>query len=110
MTTNTNDESPDHLNAVNNLVAKIKGDGCTAAPDFHYRHCCDEHDIAYVMGTDENYKVISKWEADKRLFLCMYRKSKTPIGKFIISPLYWLAVSTFGLFFYYGKARKLRKF
>jgi hypothetical protein len=107
--TGNNDNDPDHLNAVSNLVTKLKGDGCTAAPDFHYQHCCDEHDIAYRLGTDENFKSISKWNADKKLFHCMQAHSKTPVGKYIISPLYWLAVFSFG-WSAYGKARKLRKF
>lgn len=75
----------------------LKGDGCTSAPDFWYRRCCDEHDIAYRTGKTVDGADITRAEADKRLFDCMCKRGKTPIvGRFIIPALYWGAVRIFG--------------
>lgn len=75
----------------------LKGDGCTDSPDFFYRRCCDEHDIAYRTGKTVDGEWISRREADYRMFKCMQKTGKTPIlGTHIIPSLYWVAVRFFG--------------
>lgn len=77
--------------------AALNGDGCTDSPDLFYSRCCDEHDIYYRTGLDEDGKPITRAEADRRLFRCMQRAGKTPIvGRFLLPALYWGAVRIFG--------------
>ena len=70
-------------------VGNFKTDGCTAAPDLFWDHCCKAHDFYY-----RNYKLtqVSRKEADKRLRLCM-RKSGS--GR-IVSWAYWAVVRMIG--------------
>lgn len=78
-------------------AAALKGDGCSGSPDFFYRRCCDEHDIAYRTGKTVCGKPITRAEADKALFQCMRKTGKTPItGRIILPSIYWLAVRIFG--------------
>lgn len=78
---------------VREAAKALKGDGCTSAPDFFYRQCCDEHDIHYRTGHTVDGKPITRAESDKRLFQCMKSRGKTPvIGRFIVPALYWIAV------------------
>ena len=77
--------------------AALQGDGCTKSPDFFYTHCCDQHDIHYRTGRDEDGNPISRWKADKLLFKCMRKTGKTAImGRIILPTLYWAMVRLFG--------------
>lgn len=77
--------------------AALQGDGCTKSPDLFYTACCDEHDIYYRTGHDEDGKPITRYQADKRLFACMKRAGKTPVvGRFLLPVVYWSAVRLFG--------------
>src|SRR3990167_9662366 len=82
--------------------AALQGDGCTSSPDLFYTRCCDEHDIYYRTGKDEDGKPITRAQADKRLFQCMSKTGKTPfVVRFLLPVFYSSAVRLFG-----GKAWK----
>jgi hypothetical protein len=68
----------------------VKGDGCTAAPDFWWTSCCDEHDTDYIE------KKMSRAAADKKFHRCLRAKAKTFIGKWFLSPIYYLGVRIAG--------------
>lgn len=79
------------------LARALKGDGCTSAPDLHYRHCCDEHDVYYRQGQDADGQPVTRAEADRRLRLCMRAAGKTPVfGRWLLPWVYWSAVRLFG--------------
>lgn len=79
------------------LLAKlVRADGCSSAPDFWFKECCDEHDVYYRTGRDSEGYPITRAEADRRLRLCLRDSAITPIGRFILSPLYYMAVRLFG--------------
>ena len=65
--------------------AFLADDGCTAVPDFDFKHCCMEHDYYYVTH------VISKKEADARLRACIKKQ-----GWRLLPGIYWLGVKLFG--------------
>jgi hypothetical protein len=72
---------------------------CTGVPDrivFSVSECCMEHDKDYSSE-------ISKFEADKKLFKCMFNKKA-----YITSFIYFLGVSLFG-HSYHKKAQKNKK-
>lgn len=75
----------------------IKGDGCTAAPEFTFTPCCDEHDRHYMTHTEANGRSITRAEADRRFLECC-RRNAPPIP--ILGPLlpfiYFAAVRLFG--------------
>jgi len=89
------------------LWRATKGDGCTSVPDFHsdYTACCNRHDADYKTGTDENGKKITRGKADTRLFRCMRKNSKTIIGKWGISAVYFFGVRLFGRSHWKGNAQ-----
>lgn len=74
----------------------LRGDGCTSAPDFQYAECCRDHDRYYYFHSDALGRPITRKQADEFLRECMRRKSKTPIGAWFISNLYYYAVRVFG--------------
>lgn len=80
------------------LWAAVKGDGCTRVPDWHsaYKECCNRHDADYSTHTDEQGNALTRKQSDKRLFDCMKRNSKTFLGKFFVSTLYFVGVRVFG--------------
>lgn len=80
------------------VAAKALGtDGCSDSPEFFYHTCCEEHDIAYRTGKDEDGVPISRADADKQLFRCMREAGKTPIiGTHVLPAIYWTAVRLFG--------------
>lgn len=61
-------------------------DGCTKAPDFHIRECCEMHDWLI------RYRECSRREADVLFFKCMWRKKK-----FILAPIYFIGVRLQGI-------------
>jgi len=81
-----------------NAWRAIKGDGCSAVPDWHddYTECCNRHDADYRTGYDEEGRAITRRQADERLRACMKAKAKTPFGQFILTPLYFAGVRLFG--------------
>lgn len=82
---------------VKSLSRALQGDGCTCAPDFFYRECCDEHDIHYRTGKRVNGDPITRLQADNALFRCMRRRGKLPvIGKLLIPAVFWLFVRALG--------------
>ena len=77
----------------NSAKRALVSDGCTGAPDLDFGHdCCREHDHDYKLG------MISRWEADKKLYRCIRAK-----GYVVLPLIYWLAVRIFGRGFYYGE-------
>lgn len=81
---------------VKEAAKALNGDGCTSAPDFFYRQCCDEHDVHYRTGHTTQGVPISRLTSDGRLFACMRKRGKTPIlGTVIVPVLYWSAVRLF---------------
>lgn len=89
------------------LWRSVRGDGCTNAPDFHsdYTHCCNGHDSDYTSGSDEKGNEITRKQADIRLLKCMKNNSKTALGKYVISPIYYIAVRLFGANRWNGKTK-----
>lgn len=79
----------------------LKPNGCTSAPDFHWRPCCDEHDLDYTGR-------VSRYAADKALLSCMRRTAQTFFGRNVLSYVYFLAVRFFGARFY-GERNKLNR-
>jgi len=78
-------------------------DGCTKVPDFDFRACCDEHDIAYMTGK-KFWK--HKVRSDIRLMGCIMMKGT--VAHATIAPIYFLGVSTFGLVPWFRKRWKER--
>ena len=77
------------------LYEKLKPtfDGCTNAPDFDFGEtCCAEHDFHYCQHD------IPRAQADRLLRECISEG-----GKPVIGVIYWLAVRTFGGFFWRRK-------
>ena len=58
-----------------------KSDGCTLAPDFWIKECCQVHDMLI------RFRKVSPWRADWIYFLLMCRKV------FPLAPVYYIAVS-----------------
>ena len=68
----------------------LENDGCSSAPDFNFRMCCEEHDFYY--RNPESETEVSRWEADKLLRKCIQRR-----WKLLFMPwIYWAGVRTFG--------------
>jgi hypothetical protein len=89
------------------LLAKlVRADGCTAAPDFWFKDCCDEHDVYYRTGRDGEGCPITRREADRRLYTCLKGQALTPIGRFLLSPLYYTAVRLFGARHWKGESHE----
>lgn len=78
------------------LASALGSDGCTGAPDLNYGPCCAEHDVIYRTGRDADGRQVGKLAGDARLAACMWRRSSTIAGKLLLTPAYWLAVSTLG--------------
>lgn len=79
------------------LWAAVNGDGCTSAPDFFYKKCCDDHDRHYTTGTHRDGSPITRAAADARLRTCMREAGKTPVlGRWVLPWVYWLGVRVFG--------------
>mgnify|MGYP001568012713 CR=1 FL=1 len=74
----------------------IRTDGCTGAPDFHaaWRSCCNRHDRHYSTHRDQHGEPLTRAEADAALLKCLRARARSPIGKWIIAPLYYAAVRT----------------
>lgn len=66
-------------------------DGCTSAPDFTFRACCEQHDRDYFDHT------VTRRDADDALRACMQTQ-----GYVILPWVYWLAVRALGRGFWYG--------
>jgi hypothetical protein len=89
---------------VDALSAKVQADGCSDSPDLFYTDCCDEHDIAYRTGFDEDGSEITRAQADKQLFECMKKAGKTPVvGRWLVPAIYYGAVRLFGSGSWKGK-------
>lgn len=74
----------------------VKGDGCTAAPDFTFGECCRRHDADYTLHHDEDGRALTRAQADRRLRDCIAREAATPIGRRVISWAYWIGTRLFG--------------
>lgn len=74
------------------LAAVVKADGCSGAPDFWWKDCCDEHDVAYRLGLDHLGNPITKEQADRRLLECIREKARTSVGRYVLAPIYYRAV------------------
>lgn len=74
---------------IRKLCMRFKPDGCTIAPDFNFRSCCDQHDMHYRL------QVASRSEADRELRDCIIAH-----GHPILGWAYWLAVRLFGWLFW----------
>lgn len=72
----------------------FKSDGCTLAPDFNFRPCCDDHDYDY------SKQCRTRIEADKALRDCI-KKAGHPVKAHI----YYIGVRLFGGLFWYRKRR-----
>lgn len=65
--------------------------GCTAVPDFNFRHCCVEHDKGYYYGGG----LFDRWKADWALKRCI-----RDAGHPILCWVYFLGVRFFGRFLF----------
>ena len=82
---------------------QYKTNGCTAAPDLDFRHCCDKHDVAYQQGGGWVARLVADW----RLGRCIRCESRVR-GRFLIGFIYFFAVRIFGpIFFAYWWGRNL---
>lgn len=70
-------------------VIRFTTDGCSFAPNFNFRDCCEEHDQDYAKAHRTNEKKRAK--ADRKLRLCIKCK-----GWKYLCWLYWLGVRIFG--------------
>ena len=66
-----------------------KSDGCTLAPDFWIKECCQMHDmlIRFKPACEKTGKKITNWEGDWLYFLFMCRRL------FVLAPIYYIAVT-----------------
>lgn len=64
---------------------------CTGAPEFKFKACCDQHDIAYSLGGGEAERAFS----DYKFLECMI--AKRPV---ILAFIYFFTVRVFGWIFY----------
>ncbi len=79
------------------LRRKIRGDGCTGAPDLSFRKCCDYHDLAYQTHRNTAGHEITRAEADRAFLECMKRNAPgAPIAGRLLPYFYYLAVRIFG--------------
>lgn len=87
------------------LTAKIRGDGCSMSPDLWFKEACDEHDVAYRYHQWINKRgdlggPTTKARADARLWRGIKNLSPIlPSGLKWLSPtaaVYWLAVTVGG--------------
>ena len=85
------------------LAQLVKADGCSSALDFWFSEACNEHDVYYRTGEDCNGKPITRKQADALFFESMQRDAITPVGKWILAPMYWGAVRIFGKRHYHAK-------
>lgn len=80
---------------------RLKGDGCTGAPDLWFSACCRDHDAAYTFGTDANGTPTTRKAADLALLRCT--QAALTNRPAILRPLPWLfyfAVRLFGRFYW----------
>ena len=68
---------------------------CTLFPDLSWKNCCKQHDVDYER------QVVSRKEADKKLFICVKSKCK------IVAPIMYIGVRVFGWYFW-NKAKEKR--
>jgi hypothetical protein len=68
----------------------MDNDGCSSAPDFNFRECCEEHD--YYYRNDISVTGVSRSCADKRLRKCISKKWKLPLMPWV----YWAGVRLCG--------------
>ena len=79
------------------LAQLCEANGCSSAPDFCFRDCCDEHDVSYRTGRTLDGTPVSRFAADARLLECMTRKArKDAKAAEILGPIYFAAVRVFG--------------
>lgn len=81
------------------LNEKRIGDGCTSSPDFNFTDCCNQHDKDYGEAK------ISRWQADKKLRVCISKKGVGFYNFKILPWVYWGGVRVFGGK-YYGSSRQ----
>jgi hypothetical protein len=80
------------------LARLVKANGCTGVPDFCFKRCCDEHDVAYHTGKDQLGNDISRPEADRKLMRCidaMALEGETEAQR-VLAPIYFVGVRVFG--------------
>lgn len=82
----------DHESKISQMAAALRGDGCSMVPDFSFRHCCDEHDIAYRTGKSWCGEEITRSQADAALRRCIRRNGATWFGRNILSWVFWIGV------------------
>lgn len=79
------------------LARLLEANGCSNAPDFCFKACCDNHDIEYATGLTLTGQPVSRREADLKLMKCMSEKAKTDQSAAeILAPIYFAAVRVFG--------------
>lgn len=81
----------DYWTKVKALAWALKGDGCSKVPDFHYRCCCDEHDIHYRTGMTIDGQRLTRKEADQHFLKCMQNR-----GGVLLPYIYYFGVRLFG--------------
>ena len=62
-------------------------DGCTLVPDFNFKHCCDEHDIAYWKGGS----LAQRKKADIEFRQCIANSNQ-----FLLAGIYYFGVRVGG--------------
>ena len=71
------------------VVVKFTTDGCTLAPNFNFRECCEEHDQDYAKYHRTSEK--NRAKSDRKLRLCIKCK-----GWAALSWIYWFFVRILG--------------
>ena len=70
-------ETEAKLPVFENKLAPFTTDGCSAIPDFNFRHCCKLHDLAYWKGGTEEEKI----QANDQFNQCVSQVNHKVIGR-----------------------------
>lgn len=85
------------------LARLVKADGCSSAPDLWFKPCCDVHDVMYRTGKNYKGEPVTRAQADKQFYQCLRKHAISIFGKYILAPMYYAAVRTFGGKYWQGQ-------
>lgn len=74
----------------------IHTNGCSFWPDGNYLSCCEQHDVAYLVGGNW----LDRWQADLELAKCVKRSHSS-----WMAGLMFLGVMVFGVLFFHWRLK-----